>query len=348
MLFSLRNKFVKTLEHVESNLNDYNSKEVYPKVTRILYHLVNDVYIFFQTPQGIQLLSDLEQKKVNKIIFVPFEPYKISTYERFIFSKIKHIFDNKKVFIECNDILSEGSNNLTFSIVVLEVMMRFLKTRINNNPQKHFLSLNKRKKLERIILFDFLKQNNLLKKGITSFHWLNQSPDIKNPLNHDDDIIQPQLYEQNNLIPLYENTLFEILCPSNQELICEKTLKPLLMGKPFLIWNYEFLNYEDFENYKISGFSKEINVFNKTLYYFNWYKKIGIDINYFDLDLENPRCIKNKIKELCNMSIEDIQIKYSKTFEKSKLNQKLINKFINKKGKEWNLSNEYNHQNYLY
>ena len=103
------------------------------------------------------------------------------------------------------------------------------------------------------------------------------------------------------------------------------------MGKPFLIWNYEFLNYEDFENYKISGFSKEINVFNKTLYYFNWYKKIGIDINYFDLDLENPRCIKNKIKELCNMSIEDIQIKYSKTFEKSKLNQKLINKFINKK-----------------
>ena len=66
------------------------------------------------------------------------------------------------------------------------------------------------------------------------------------------------------------------------------------------------------------------------------------------MDLENPRCVKNKIKELCNMSIEDIQIKYSKTFEKSKLNQKLINKFINKKGIEWNLSNEYNHQNYLY
>ena len=35
--------------HVESNKNDYNSKEIYPEVTRILYHLIHDIYSFFKT-----------------------------------------------------------------------------------------------------------------------------------------------------------------------------------------------------------------------------------------------------------------------------------------------------------
>ena len=64
--------------HVESNKNDYNSKEIYPEVTRILYHLIHDIYFFFKTPQGLQLLTEFEEKKVLKIIFIPFEPYKIS------------------------------------------------------------------------------------------------------------------------------------------------------------------------------------------------------------------------------------------------------------------------------
>ena len=323
--------------HVESNKNDYNNKEKYSEVTRILYHLIHDIYFFFKTPQGLQLLTEFEEKKVLKIIFIPFEPYKISNYERHIFSKIEHIFENKKIQIECNDILYEGFNNLTFSAVVTEVMMQFLGTNITKKPNKHFLSLNKRKKLERVILFNFLEQNNLLQKGITSFHWLNQSPDISNPNEYDDNIIQPQLYKQDNIVPLYEDTLFEILCPSGKNLVCEKTLKPLLMGKPFLIWNYEFLNYIDFENYKISGHSKEIDIFNKTLYYFNWFKKIGIDINYFNLDLENPRCIKEKIIELCNMSIKDIETTYNKTFQKANLNKKLIRKFMYNKLKDWYL-----------
>ena len=346
-MFRLRKKFFKTLSNVESNKNDYNEKVVYPEITRILYHLIYDIYLFLETPQGLQLLSDLKEKKVLKIIFLPYEPYKISPFERHIFAKIENLFDNKKIFIECNDILSKNCNKLTFSVIVLEVMIRFLTTNITKKPIKHFLSLNKRKKIERLILYNFLEKNKILNKGITSFHWLNKSPDINNPINYDDDIIQPQLYEPINIQPLYEDTLFEIVCPSNLELICEKTLKPLLMGKPFLIWNYEFLNYEDFKNYKSSGYSKEVDIFNKTLYYFNWYKKIGIDINYFNLDLTNPRCIKDKIIELCNMSIEEIQKTYIKTFQKAKLNKKLIRRFINNKREDWNLPKEYNHKNYI-
>ena len=75
----------------------------------------------------------------------------------------------------------------------------------------------------------------------------------------------------------------------------------------------------------------------KTLYYFNWFKKIGIDINYFNLDLENPRCIKEKIIELCNMSIKDIETTYNKTFQKANLNKKLIRKFMYNKLKDWYL-----------
>ena len=77
---------------------------------------------------------------------------------------------------------------------------------------------------------------------------------------------------------------------------------------------------------------------NKTLYYFNWYKSIGIDINYFNLDLSNPRCIKNKIKELCKMSFKDIESQYDDTFKKAKLNQNLIKKFIYGRFKQWNVS----------
>ena len=77
----------------------------------------------------------------------------------------------------------------------------------------------------------------------------------------------------------------------------------------------------------------------KTLFYFNWYKNIGIDINYFNLDLSNPDCIKNKIKELCDMSFLNIKIKYKESFEKAKVNQKLIRKFINRRLNEWHISN---------
>ena len=54
-MFRLRKKFFKTLSNVESNKNDYNEKVVYPEITRILYHLIYDIYLFLETPQGLQL-----------------------------------------------------------------------------------------------------------------------------------------------------------------------------------------------------------------------------------------------------------------------------------------------------
>lgn len=333
-----RNKFFLTLLYVESNIQDYNTKVLYPEVTRICYHLLQDVHLFLNTPQGKQLLSDVNDKKVLKVVFVPFEPYPIKYYEKNIFSKIKHIFDNKKFSIYCTDFLSNDFKNISYGFIVLQAMQKFIRTNVDSNPSKYFLTLNKRKKMERVTLYNFLKENNLLEKGLCSFHWLEQSPDIKLFGDNYDDVIQKQLY-LDDIKNFYKETLFEIVAPSGTHLISEKTLKPLLFGKPFLIWNYEFLNYKDFNNYKISGFSKQVEQFNKTLFYFNWYKNIGIDINYFNLDLSNPDCIKNKIKELCDMSFLNIKIKYKESFEKAKVNQKLIRKFINRRLNEWHISN---------
>ena len=42
-----------------------------------------------------------------------------------------------------------------------------------------------------------------------------------------------------------------------------------------------------------------------------------------------------------------IQKTYIKTFQKAKLNKKLIRRFINNKREDWNLPKEYNHKNYI-
>ena len=109
-----------TLLYVESNIQDYNTKVIYPEVTRICYHLLQDVHLFLNTPQGKQLLSDVNDKKVLKVVFVPLEPYPIKYYEKNIFSKIKHIFDNKKFSIYCTDFLSNDFKNISYGFIVLQ------------------------------------------------------------------------------------------------------------------------------------------------------------------------------------------------------------------------------------
>ena len=68
-------------------------------------------------------MSDVNDKKVLKVVFVPFEPYPIKYYEKNIFSKIKHIFDNKKFSIYCTDFLSNDFKNISYGFIVLQVML---------------------------------------------------------------------------------------------------------------------------------------------------------------------------------------------------------------------------------
>ena len=123
-------------------------------------------------------------------------------------------------------------------------MEEFFNISCKTKPNRHFLSLNSRQKETRMVLFEFLEKNNLLTKGICSFHWMKISPDIsvdrfEGEINDDEshlEKIDNQILHSNAITTLYEKTLFEIVAPSGNNLVTEKSLKPLIHGKPFLLW----------------------------------------------------------------------------------------------------------------
>ena len=69
---------------------------------------------------------------------------------------------------------------------------------------------------------------------------------------------------------------------------------------------------------------------SRVLFWRKWYESIGIDITYFDIDYYNPNCVKEKIIELCSMSLSDVQEKYKDSFKKAEKNKIKINNFIKK------------------
>ena len=169
-----------------------------------------------------------------------------------------------------------------------------------------------------MVLFEFLEKNNLLTKGICSFHWMKISPDIsvdrfEGEINDDEshlEKIDNQILHSNTITPLYEKTLFEIVAPSGHNLVTEKSLKPF---------------------YTQLGYSEVTTTMSRVLFWRKWYKSIGIDIDYFNVDYYNPNSIKEKIIELCSMSLSEIQEKYKDTFAKAEKNKILVNKFIKKR-----------------
>ena len=164
------------------------------------------------------------------------------------------------------------------------------------------------------------------------------SPDIsvdrfEGEINDDEshlEKIDNQILHSNTITPLYEKTLFEIVAPSGHNLVTEKSLKPLLHGKPFLLW-FQMTLDNDWEFYTRFGYSEVTTTMSRVLFWRKWYKSIGIDIDYFNVDYYNPNSIKEKIIELCSMSLSEIQEKYKDTFAKAEKNKILVNKFIKKR-----------------
>ena len=104
----------------------------------------------------------------------------------------------------------------------------------------------------------------------------------------------------------------------------------MLHGKPFLLWIY-FILENDWSLYPALGHSNVTRTMSMVLFWRKWYKSIGIDIDYFNIDYYNPNSIREKIIELCSMTLSEIEEKYKDTFEKAEQNKILINKFIKKR-----------------
>ena len=53
------------------------------------------------------------------------------------------------------------------------------------------------------------------------------------------------------------------------------------------------------------GHSEVTRTMSMVLFWRKWYESIGIDIDYFNIDYYNPNSIKEKIIELCSMSLDE-------------------------------------------
>ena len=74
---------------------------------------------------------------------------------------------------------------------------------------------------------------------------------------------------------------------------------------------------------------------DEVLFWKKWFDSIDIDINYFDIDYYNPNSLKEKIIELCSMSISEVQEKYKDSFQKAEENKIKINNFIKQRYEQW-------------
>lgn len=172
-----------------------------------------------------------------------------------------------------------------------------------NEKQKHFLTLNNRWNLAREELFDFYENLNSYDsdKFYCSFNFKNRYlADIRDT----DDLYG------NNVIKFYDDSLIEIITESHYDSITEKSYKPIIAGIPFIYWRVD-------DNYKVKdNYSDQINYF----------KLLDIDVNYFDIDYNNMKNVKDKVIEILGLSKEELLHTYASAFEKAKQNKvKIIN-----------------------
>ena len=172
-----------------------------------------------------------------------------------------------------------------------------------NVKQKHFLTLNNRWNLAREELCDFYENLNSYDsdKIHGSFNFKNYY--LGNIRDTDD------LYGD-NVIKFYDDSLIEIITESHYDSITEKSYKPIIAGIPFIYWRVD-------DNYKVKdNYSDQINYF----------KLLDIDVNYFDINYNNMKSVKDKIIEILGLSKEELLHTYAAAFQKAEENKvKIIN-----------------------
>jgi hypothetical protein len=171
--------------------------------------------------------------------------------------------------------------------------------------QKHFLTLNNRWNLAREELYDFYK--NLNSCDVDKFHCSFNFKDLYLADIRDTD----DLYGD-NVVKFYDDSLIEIITESHYDSITEKSYKPIIAGIPFIYWGID-------DNYKVNdNYSDQINYF----------KLLDIDVNYFDINYNNMKCVKEKVVEILGLSTEQLLNEYKSAFEKAEQNKIKIIKYL--------------------
>lgn len=293
-----------------------------------------DVDLYLNNSKEGKRISELLRDNKISVTFVAEDVYEITELERWIYMKNDDILSLKNVTLLTTEKIKNRGEVIFPSFAICSALEKNNSYQRNRefNGSKYFLTLNGTEKHHRSYLYGFLNSNsNIKNKSLNSFLWKGISPDIKNPKNpHIDMRTKNSQYDWDNLQILYNSCMFEVVTESYSTLITEKTFKPILYGVPFL---YFMKNYRNGDIYKYNEGLHDIDSYygNSTLNLINMMREnYDVDVNYFNVDYTDSNGIENKIKELCSLSFDEIQTKYSDSFEKAEKNKKIITDYLNK------------------
>ena len=273
-----------------------------PNNIYISYVDIDGLLQFLNTPLGENIIKLVSEDKLKLVIF-PTDSLCISTeqYDK-LYEYINFLQNNNVKFYQSwyNQFLNF---NLYCGSHIHKALYYFIfKNEYKNidlhKKQKHFLTLNNRWNLAREELYHFYQ--SLTNTNKNKFHLSFNFKDLYlGSIKSTDDLYG------DTVIEFYDDSLIEIITESHYDSITEKSYKPLIAGIPFIYWPID-------DNYKVQD-----NYSNQMSYF----KLLDIDVDYFNINYNNSENIKSKIKELLDLSNEELLEKYKSAFEKAEQNK---------------------------
>jgi len=274
-----------------------------PDTVNIAYCDFTDIITLFNSDKGGIILSKALNNEISLNIF-PTDSVGITKEEKIFLDGHDVIFRKKNI----NLYQTWYNPKYTYEYYLGCTIHNALADYIENfreyifdesNKTIHFLTLNNLHTPARESLFKFYDSLDVIEKNkfLCSFRFKGVELDTNLPsiMNHFN-IIFGDLGKSH-----YENTLIEIVSESSDIAITEKSFKAILAGVPFIHWI----------NPSLDGYHHQIE----------FLKEIGIDSEYFGIDYSNTQNVKDKIKELLSLSIQEILVKYKSDFEKAHKNK---------------------------
>lgn len=286
-----------------------NNKKSYIFVS---YTEFSRIIEFIENKENSIILNKIKDNEL-KVVFIPDDSASINIddfnsileYQYFFNQEnIKIIFSNFYKKLSSFDKHLYVGTFITFNLNYL-ILNGFDYSHLSNEKKYHFLSLNNKKRQSRILLFNFYESLNNIEKEmfLCSFNFKNKF--LEKELFLNDNMLTHPLYYGKALVDYYKKCTFEIVTETENDVVTEKTYKPLLLGVPFIIYSID-------NSYQI-----------------NYFNNIGIDIDYFSLKNKNKTEIDKLIKEILSMSIFDIKIKYKQVFIDAEKNKIKIRNHLN-------------------
>jgi hypothetical protein len=284
---------------------------------------IDKIYVLYSSPKKVEnfLKSDVSdtlrfkiQNNELKVVFIGNDSFDMTKYDFEYIENTPSIFKHKNVQYwqtnYCDEVDSE--QKLYVGVFIHHHLGNLLNltnyTHKTQNHTKYFLTLNNNKRPDREMLYNVYNtfDSNIKEKIISSFNFAGIF--LEKELFSFENIKHELLYTS-NILNFYKDVLFEVVSETDAN-VTEKIYKPLILGVPFVLYSRFALGQ------------------------INYFKNIGIDINYFNLNYTDIENINNFILNLCSNDINILKIKYEHIFDMAENNRIKIYNYFNKIKKE--------------